>query len=294
MIADFSLTAVEPVLRRAPSVSRAPSSPVRFIEASSNRKLSPTDGFTPRAPFCSSTYASIEATCPASCAFKGRGCYAQTGFTRHIGEEMNAAVKAGKMTALDVTRAEARAIDEAFGGGPVPQDGWRGRGRDLRIHVGGEISCVDGAWALGEAVLRFQTRGGQAAWTYTHRWREIAREAWGFRRGAVGISVLASVERPAEILEAAAAGYAAAIVVSEFPSGSPAPFELAGAEGWKVIPCPYETRAITCVACRLCMDDSSLLAKKRAIGFSVHGALSGKVKRRLDVLNGRGQVDFNF
>src|SRR4051812_33324837 len=57
----------------------------RFHEKSANRKLSPVDLVDvggarprpiPRAPFVSSTYVSIQSTCPDSCAFKRSGCFA--------------------------------------------------------------------------------------------------------------------------------------------------------------------------------------------------------------------------
>ena len=97
MTASFSLTVVEPARERA-APAYAAASPVSFIEASTNRKLSPVgaDG-KPRAPFCSSTYASIEATCPTSCAFRGADCYAEVGFTRHALARMDRVARAGKL-----------------------------------------------------------------------------------------------------------------------------------------------------------------------------------------------------
>ena len=61
-------------------------------------------------------------------------------------------------------------------------------------------------------------------------------------------------------------GYAPALVVEQFPSE--AAFKL---RGWRVVPCPYETRDITCVECGLCMRADELLKSKTAIGFEVHG-----------------------
>ena len=136
-------------------------------------------------PFIVSTWVSISGTCPDVCTFKDNGCYAQAGATHLVMGRLDRASRG--RTSLSITLEEAAAIDELFPGG-VPQDGARG-GRDMRLHVGGDVSCRKGAKALGEAVARFQKRGGGRCWTYTHRWREVPREAWG------PISVLASVER---------------------------------------------------------------------------------------------------
>jgi hypothetical protein len=70
---------------------------------------------SPRAPFTCTTYASIEATCPTSCDFKGSGCYAQTGYTRFAGIRLDRA--AAGVSGDDVIREEATAIRAAFTGG---------------------------------------------------------------------------------------------------------------------------------------------------------------------------------
>jgi hypothetical protein len=147
-----------PRTRRPKPVGKALfESAVRFIERSSNRKLSPVEvipqasgarpAITPRPPFCCSTYTSIAATCVDTCPFKAAGCYAATGYTALINGRMDATARAEQLDALAVIKLEATAIDKAFGGARVPQDGARG-GRDLRLHVGGDIG---GAPTAGEA-----------------------------------------------------------------------------------------------------------------------------------------------
>ena len=251
----------------------------RFHKVSANRKLAPVDLMdvggarprpTPRPPFVSSTYASIEATCPDSCAFKRAGCFADAGFTRHAGMLMDAAARGH--APLDVIREEAELIESAFGGGRIPQDGARG-GRDLRLHVGGDIESAAGAELLGAAARDWRARGGGAVWSFTHRWRKVPRSAWG-----PDVSVLASVERPEDVAAARRQGYAAALVVDEFERDTA--YELDGAPGYKLVPCPAETRGATCASCRLCLD-RPLLELGVVIGFQAHGQQAAKVRQTL-------------
>jgi hypothetical protein len=263
---------------------------------SHNKKLSPVDfALAPgasrkrpaaRKPFCCSIIVSIRVFCPDSCAYKGQGCFASSGFLRRQSEQLNASAPLSK---VGLAQAEFRAIRRLFNGGPVPQDGARG-GRDLRLHVGGDAANEEHARALKRAAADWSHRGGGAVWTYTHRWREIPREAWG------GVSVLASVETPAEAAEAMQLGYAAAITVEEFKQDkpyrvSPAPTRFYQDPAVTVIPCPAEVRGKTCVECRLCLDADGLLKRNQVIGFALHGhgndlrkaraALGEKVPRQL-------------
>lgn len=251
------------------------SASVRFHKTSANRKLArqvkvPYEHKhfkfrpTPVAPFCSSTYVSIEATCSESCAFKRGpngergGCYIDAdSFMRRAMAVLDQGAKG--RSGIDVIREEAEEIDRAFPHG-VPQDGARG-GRDLRLHVGGDVFDRHGAWLLAGAASRWAMRGGGSVWSFTHNWREIAREYFG------AISILASVERLGDIREAVRAGYAPALVVEKFPRGKRT-FERGGVT---FIPCPAETLQKTCVECRLCLDADGLARRGQGIAFEVHG-----------------------
>jgi len=241
---------------------------VHFEPKSCNRKLGPmgtTPGyqrphFTAMKPYVASTSVSIQATCPESCAFKGAGCYSQGGFTAILNERMDAA--AWCLDAEQVIAEEARQINAAFKGGLIPQDGARG-GRDLRLHVGGDVGSARGALLLGQAAQNWKARSGGSVWTFTHWWREVPRNAWG-----KDISVLASVETAADIEAARRRGYAAAIVVEDFTDCDKA-FTLPDTKA-RIIPCPAETRGRTCIECRLCLD-VDLLKINAAIAFKVHG-----------------------
>ena len=190
-------------------------------------------------------------------------------------DHMDKRAKASKrLTPLEVTQAEAEEIDKLWRRG-VPQDGARG-GRDLRLHVAGDVSCTRGTKALAASVDRWYARGGGAVWTYTHRWSEIDRAAWG------KIAVLASVERADELWPALHRGYAPALVVPEFPHG-PRAFDV---EGMRLVPCPAESGVRTCAQCRLCLDPD-LARRHTGIAFAFHGGNNVESgKKRLRVLQG--------
>lgn len=238
--------------------------PVLFRRSGSERLLRPLR------PFVSVTYASVAVTCPDACPFKSGACYVQAGATKKLRVTTLDAAARG-MSADDVIVREVLLIDGAFRGGPVPQDGARG-GRDLRLHVGGDVGSEAGARLLAEAAVRWTLRGGGRVWTFTHLWREVPKDAFA------GISVLASAETPEDIELARRDGYACAIVVDKFSSAKA--FSLPGTNA-KIIPCPAETRGTTCVECRFCLDADALLDRNVAIAFAAHGSGKKKVVEKL-------------
>lgn len=259
-----------------------PGLPVALQKRSRNPKLAPVrsepttsrkDRYIPIGPYVSSTYVSMAATCPDDCVFRNAGCFAEAGGPR-LTNRLNKA--AAGMTPLEVTLAEADLIDGTFRR-LVPQDGAKG-GRDLRLHVGGDVSCAAGADALAGAADRWRSRRGGLVWSYTHRWLSIPRSAWG------SISVLASVEDGHDAEDARRMGYAVAVVVRQFPSG-PERFTLPGTD-LQVIPCPAESMGKTCAQCRLCLDDEQLRGRNTAIGFAVHGRDAQRARQHLPVLPG--------
>ena len=68
-------------------------------------------------------------------------------------------------------------------------------------------------------------------------------------------------------------GYAAAIVVPEYLNAHRA----YQAGDVRIIPCPYETRGVTCSNCRLCMRPDSLKATRAVIAFKSHASKAGLV-----------------
>ena len=258
--------------------------PVSFQPDSTNRKLSPVEFQKlsgtrwkrpiSQAPRCCSTYVSIKATCPSSCTFKNSGCYVQHGITGRASRILDEA--AGEVAGDEVIAIEAQTVNRQFPEG-VPQDGARG-GRDLRFHIGGDVSSETGARMLAESARLWRSRGGGAVWMYTHRWREIPHAAWGGH-----VEVLASVETVEGAQEAQVRGYTPALTVTHFRQKRA--YRL---QGLRIVPCPAQTRHRTCVECRLCLRK---LPEDTVIAFELHGAGASRVRPRLPVLD---QMGFEF
>jgi hypothetical protein len=205
------------------------------------------------------TYAA-QTSCPTSCPFfAGGGCYAESGtIGKFVTAPLNRAAEAVPHTAVDVARAEANAID---GLEVVP-------GRALRLHTVGDCASDEAASIVSAAAARYRSRGGGPVWTYTHAWRDVARESWG------DVSVLASCETNEDERLAKARGYATSVVVEKFSDDGRhiiEPAESEAAAGVDVLPCPQQTRHVTCTDCRLCFDDGKLRERGYAIGFELHG-----------------------
>lgn len=224
----------------------------------------------PQAPFVCSTYVSIKHTCPDTCKFKDAGCYVQTG---QAGASMRRLERFGDITDVHPNKLEADLLDMQWNSGyhktrQIPQDGAKG-GRDLRLHVGGDVLDLAGAHFLAGAIERWMSRGGGQVWNYTHRWRDIPADAWG------PISTLASVETPLEAQEAVDLGYMPSWTMSRFRSE-----KIHSIGDIKLMPCPAQTKDMKCNECRLCFKK---LRKGTAIGFEWHGR-DTTGKRRLNVI----------
>ncbi len=141
--------------------------------------------------------------------------------------------------------------------------------RDLRVHVVGDCATAITASIVGAAMVRFEARTGRMAWTYTHAWKFVPIDAWK------GARVMASCETLEHIREAAERGYAAAIVVPEYLNAHRAYRHPAGDA--KIVPCPFETRGVTCDKCRLCMRPESLKATGAVIAFRSHATKAKRV-----------------
>ena len=206
------------------------------IELSHNKKTGPV----------SATYAA-QPSCPPTCVFLKNGCYGEAG---RVGIHTARLNKAAKTTdSLEIAKAEATAIDGLTGL------------LDLRVHVVGDCKTEEEAKLVGDAASRFMARKRPtAAWTYAHAWKVIKRAAWG------AMSVLASCHTKDEVKEAMASGYAASITTAKMPE------KAFTEDGITYVPCVEQTKGITCVACRLCLDDKKLLEKKIVIVFELHTA----------------------
>lgn len=217
--------------------------PVFLVLNSGNTKIGP----------CAATYLPVAQTCPSSCPLKSNGCYAEQGHVGMHQRRLPTGIGPDSLAALEAEeiRSSARLVP---------------RGWPLRLHVSGDATTPKRASLLADACRHW--RG--PVWAYTHAWRDVPRAAWG------AVSVLASCESLAAAALALDAGYAPALVTA--PHASPKAYN---ANGIRVIPCPNQTRGITCLDCRLCFDSRGLHDRRSAIAFEVHGP--GK-KRALTVV----------
>jgi site-specific DNA-methyltransferase (adenine-specific) len=204
------------------------------------------------------TYAA-QTSCPSSCVFlDGGGCYAEAGqLGKFVTAPLNAAARAVEHDAVDVAIAESDAIDALE---VVP-------GQALRLHTVGDCASDEAARVVSAAAARYRARGGGPVWTYTHAWRDVARESWG------EVSVLASCETADDAELARERGYGTSIVVEEFEKDArhPVRSESSKAFGADILPCPQQTRHKTCSDCRLCFDDAAVRERGYSIAFELHG-----------------------
>jgi hypothetical protein len=242
-------------------------SPVRLERRTADGKLAPvqTDqrnhrGYAkPIPPYVTTTTVPINATCPGTCPFKPSpgwpgGCYANTPLMKSLEEA------ARGMTGDQIIAEECYRIDRTYRK-RVPHH------QALRIHVGGDVPSRAAAVMVGESATDWVGRGGGPPWTFTHRYQQIPRDAWGY-----DISVLASIEKASQVAAATAQGYACAITLEYFPPG-PQTFTLPGTDV-KFFKCPEQaqpSKKKTCVTCRECFDDQKLFRQNRAVAFELHG-----------------------
>jgi hypothetical protein len=210
-------------------------------EASGNRKTGPVHA----------TY-SARQSC-GKCPLKNAGCYAGSGRVAIHWDR----ISDDAATVEAIARAEAKAIDTLSGR------------FDARIHVAGDCSTPEAAAIVGEAVdhlaerqALYTRRDGKArrAWTYTHSWDEIPRDAWG-----ESLSVMASIHAHEDGETAIAQGYAPALTVETLPE------RAYKRDGIIWIPCAEQQHGTPCVDCRACFDGDRLARKRLGILFAIHG-----------------------
>mgnify|MGYP001613332332 CR=1 FL=1 len=198
-----------------------------------------------------------QASCPLSCPLLGAGCYAEAGPQGIHTARLNKA----SGTPEAIARAEAEAIAS------LPDDA---QAVCLRLHVVGDCVTAEAASTVAEAAEAWAVRNDATAYGYTHAWRDVPREAWR------SVSILASVETMAEAREAIEAGYAPAIVVAEHTEK-----RARVVDSVRVIPCPNQTRDVTCDECRLCFNAEALHKRRAVIAFEAHGARARVIRDTL-------------
>lgn len=194
----------------------------------------------------SATYAPIQ-SCPQTCPFLNKGCYAQLGNCRWTTDRISKNIPVDSRPSR-IALAEARSISKLTGKNP------------LRLHVVGDCKTPKAASILAEVGNKYKSKYNQTIWTYTHAWENVPREAWG------DISVLASCDTLDKAEEAYSKGYAISTVRWK-------PFTRPFTWGrWLMQPCLSETKGMKCKDCRMCWSDKALRANRTIICFFPHGA----------------------
>ncbi len=249
---------------------------VAFIVNSTDAKLVMSKRNPGASLRCAATYRPIAQTCRAEecdlhpkTAGPGRKCYVVRSNVGMHNRRLEGIAEASGATALALSLEEARLI-KTFA---VMQP--RKFYMDLRLGVSGEVSGPKGARALADAAAHWLAHVGGMVWGYTHAWRRILRRSFG------SASVLASVDRPEDIMSAMKRGYVPAIVVERHEGTAPIVVN-----GHRFIRCPNETMGMACVECRLCLDDGRL----RERGFGIAFARK-KNKVHLKVIGGELWLD---
>ena len=240
---------------------------VILVLNSANKKLS-------RDESVAATYVS-QNSCPKTCPFLENGCYAELGNTGIHTKKLNQ-VSVGNP--VDLAIAEADLIMSAL---TVNRNSIKFGGTPMRLHVVGDSATVAGTKILAHAAEKWVTRAGPV-WTYTHGWKRVKREHWGM------VSVLASCERRHELDEARAKGYAGALVVDEHRYTKALDLRTRSSKdkskfvgGYKYLPCPNQTKGVTCTECKLCWKSDWLYETRTVITFAAHGVQREKVKESL-------------
>jgi hypothetical protein len=206
----------------------------------------------------SATYSS-QSSCPNSCPFFNKGCYAELGLT---GIHTNKLNRSDITDPVEIAKVEASEIKKLSGK------------KHLRIHVVGDCATDECAKIVSGAASEHMSKHNMMAWTYTHA-HNVKRESWS------NVSVLRSCETLSQVEQSHNEGFASAMVVTDFESNKPHDI----GNGFIGIPCRNQVSNVTCVECKLCLNDKALRKNKRVILFSAHGIRKNSVSNTLRVIN---------
>jgi hypothetical protein len=192
-------------------------------------------------------------------------CYALHGQTLWSTNRVNRQADALDLDSIQLAINEANAIDGLTG------KNW------LRLHVVGDCRSDESARIVSDAVKVYKLKHGQGAHTYTHAWKDVARDSWQ------DVSVLASVETLQDARNALKRGYAPSMVISDKHQSKMAYKQ----DELTMVPCPQQTGASkNCLTCRLCFKDKLLLARKMVIVFQPDTNTDKSVQQALIQIGG--------
>lgn len=222
-------------------------------------------GNTKLGPSVVTTTLPIRATCSTDCMHhpdREGTCYAYNGMMMWHQKRMESAID----SSFDMGGMEANQLDAAAKPGSL-----------VRLHVAGE--WIDSSHI--KRVIRVVKAKSLKAWAYTHKWRKF--KATSFK----GLSILASCDNLHDVVQAWIKGYATALVVPKFESDKAYPLKYpsnhpyGNDSGMIGIPCPAQTRHVTCEECKLCLKTEWLHSVQHVILFEAHGSRANKLASKL-------------
>jgi len=194
------------------------------------------------------TSGSSRETCPDTCAFKDKGCYAKYGKTGMQWKRLNDGVRKDASN-FDQFLTKIKAIKE----GAL----WR---HNVYGDLAGENTVID-----KKALLSLvEANKGKRGYTYTHKPMTAANKKLVKFANDNGFTINLSANTLAEADKYMALGVApvACVIDIESEKVSYTP------KGHKVVVCPAQTTDATCQTCKLC----AIADRNYIIGFLPHGS----------------------
>jgi hypothetical protein len=197
-------------------------------------------------------------TCPPSCSFYGRGCYAEF---HHVGKHWSQVPKFGKTWPqfLEwVARLPAGQLWRHNDAGDLP-----GQGESL------DLQLLEGLWIANH-------RAAARGFTFTHKKLDNPTKRRNVAvANAMGFTINLSAESLEQADELAALGVAPVAVV--LPKNSPR--KLRTPAGRPVVICPAQTRDMGCKECQICARPK----RTAVVGFLAHGQASSTVSETVSL-----------
>ena len=191
---------------------------------------------------------SEETTCPATCPFRAKGCYAKSGFYTDLHWHKVTTHKRGVLWAAFCASIAA-----------LPD------GTIWRHNIAGDLPGYRGRINTRELDMLVKANDGRRGFTYSHKRTPQALAAIA-KANANGFTINLSANNAAgaDTLAATNAGPVVCVMPQDFKGKTTTP------QGRTIIQCPATFRdGITCATCQLCQRQRSTI-----VGFPAHGSTS--------------------
>lgn len=201
-------------------------------------------------------------TCPDTCAFKTKGCYAGSGPMSWFWDKVT---KGTQKNLVDWN-----GLCEAIKALP--------KGQLWRHNQAGDLPHTNGAIDQKAMTGLIQANIGKRGFTYTHHKLEVGDNLKQIHRANVlGFTVNSSQETLEGVDHVMAQGIPAVVVL---PSDTTE--NVKTPQGITVVVCPATQRNdVTCASCKLCAESN----RKVAVGFPAHGSQKKKVNNIIAAVN---------